>query len=40
MDPTVRIQAIVNKYNEDQAARTPAPIIEEAASSESEKTEE
>ena len=40
MDPTVRIQAIVNKYNEDQAARTPAPIIEKAASSETEETEE
>ena len=40
MDPTVRIQAIVNKYNEDQAARTPAPIIEDTGSSESEETEE
>ena len=40
MDPTVRIQAIVNKYNEDQAARTPAPIIEDTGSSEPEETEE
>jgi len=39
MDPTVRIQAIVNKYNEDQAARTPVLNHEDTASSEFEETE-